>query len=337
MPVLHLDNIEIVAHTQQMTSPALHIKQSNGEIYYVMLVPVDGQIMDAVENIIIDVAPINTCISYELPAGIYRVELQGGAGGMPSRCNAGTGKQHFPGNYVSSFFKTNSPTTIYALRGGDGNNAPTISSHQVSGGGASGVDSILVIGDRVIRATGAPGSRCMNGSITAHPGGGQGISALCGGGGGGFYTDKYINNGGNGTVKSNYVCGGGGAGSTPSNTGLPGNGAEATTKLSNTAGTLATSTHGGNGGSVTNLQNNSNTLNFAHGGNGGATISYSCGGTTATTYGGGGGGATCTTKITSTCNNSGSWCNNECEVGGDGGSGSTGTSSTSFVRIHKIG
>lgn len=120
-----------------MTSPALHIKQSNGEIYYVMLVPVDGQIMDAVENIIIDVAPINTCISYELPAGIYRVELQGGAGGMPSRCNAGTGKQHFPGNYVSSFFKTNSPTTIYALRGGDGNNAPTISSHQVSGGGAS--------------------------------------------------------------------------------------------------------------------------------------------------------------------------------------------------------
>ena len=51
-----------------MTSPALHIEQSNGGIYYVMLVPVDGQIMDAVENIIIDVAPINTCISYELPA-----------------------------------------------------------------------------------------------------------------------------------------------------------------------------------------------------------------------------------------------------------------------------
>ncbi|MBO5696705.1 MAG: hypothetical protein J6S06_04290 [Alphaproteobacteria bacterium] len=337
MPLMYVGDIEIVAHTQQMTSPSLHIAQSDGSVYYVMLVPVDGQIMDAIENIVYEETSINTCNSLELPAGIYRVELQGGAGGKPYRCNAGTGKQHFPGNYVSNFFKLNEPATIYTFRGGDGNDAPYTTSHITSGGGASGVDSVVVIGDRIIRATGAPGSRCMNASVTGFPSGGQGTGSNCGGGGGGFYTDQYINNGGKGIVSSGYTCGGGGAGATPSNTGQAGESQTATNAYSNTAGNTATSTKGGDGGNATNLNGDSVSLNFATGGTGGANVSWTCGGTTVTTYGGGGSGGICLPRKASACNNSGSWCDTECVNGGNGGSGSTGTSSTSFIKIHKIG
>ena len=42
MPVLHIGDIEIVAHAQQLTSPGLHIKNADGEIYHVAVMPVGG-------------------------------------------------------------------------------------------------------------------------------------------------------------------------------------------------------------------------------------------------------------------------------------------------------
>ena len=339
MPVLHVGDIEIVAQTQQLTSPSIHIKKSDGEMYYVALSPLGGGIFDGSETLVYSESSINKCHSINLEPGIYRVEMRGGTGGKPYRCTSGSGMTNAMGDIVSSIFKLNETTTVYSLRGGDGNNSPTIGTYQIPGGGASGVDSILVVGNRTIRATGGVGSRCMNLTVTSFGGGGgYGITNRCSGGGGGFYSDTTINNGGNAYKYSSIAsCSGGGGGANTSSGGTGGNIASGSPNFYLNAGKSATSSGGGNGGDVENLLGTSMTKNKASGGIGGKNVSYSCGGQTAISYGGGGGGATCALRVDSTCENLGSWCESDCADGGDGGSGSTGTSGDSFLNIYKIG
>lgn len=332
---LHVGDVELIAREQQITSPSIHVKTHSGDIYHVPVMPLDGGIFDGTEHLVYEENTINTCQTFELPAGIYRAELRGGSGGKPYRCAAGTGTIRSPGEYVSSVFKLNNATTLYALRGGDGNNSPTVNQYQIPGGGASGVDSILVIGNRTIRANGGPGARCMNASFTVVNAGGQAVSEKCQAGGGGNYSDTIINTGGNANIGT-ACCASGGGGANMYGGGNGGTGTSSTL-VSLGAGTSGTTTGGGKGGNATNLLGNSVTKNnaiggaggknvtYSCGGRGGATMSYVCGGKYAYSHGGGGGGASI--QIMTSTNT---------KAGGDGGSGSTGTSNVSFVRIYKM-
>ncbi len=335
---LHVGDVELVAREQQITSPAIHVKTHSGDIYHVPIMPLDGGIFDGIEHLVYEENTINTCQTFELPAGIYRAELRGGSGGKPYRCDTGTGTMKSPGEYVSSIFKLNNATTLYALRGGDGNNGPTITGHQVPGGGASGVDSILVVGNRTIRANGGPGTRCMNFQTRAFPSGGANHKYNCGGGGGGNYSDTTINDGGAAYAASSAVLCAGGGGGANINGGGNGNNSKTTSNFSATASMPGTTTGGGKGGNATNLLGNAVTTNNAIGGAGGQNVTYSCGGQTAISYGGGGGGAICYGRVDSACKTYGTaWCDPDCADGGAGASGSTGTSETSFIKIYKIG
>lgn len=332
MPVLHIGDIEITAYAQQLTSPALHIKNADGEIYHIAVMPVGGGIFDAAETLVYEENTINTCQSFELPVGIYRVEMRGGTGGKPYACRGGYGTQNFKGDVVSSIFKLNEKTVVYALRGGDGNNGAVINSHQIPGGAASGVDSILVVGNRVIRANGGTGTRCLNWVIrTPDNTGGHGGS-LAQGGAGGIYPQASMNDGGRASDYSSVFYSGGGGGA-PSGTG----GVNASGLTCLNAGFDATDSGGGNGGDIQNPYNDSETLNYAFGGSGGQNVYFSCGGQNIISYGGGGAGAICIRRVEDSCETKGIWCVSDCFNGGDGGSGSTGTSNDSFIKIYKIG
>ena len=335
MLILHVGNVDLIAYETQLTSPALHVKNAAGEIYHVPVIAMGGGIYDASETLVYEEAEINQCQSVKLGAGIYRVEMRGGMGGKPYRCSAGSGKVQFHGDIVSQIFKVNTETTVYALRGGDGNDSPAVSTYQTVGGGASGVDSILVVGDRVIRANGAPGTQCINGGVSLYTGG-HAIMNSCFGGGGGFYSDTNINNGKNGVVEGLVGCGGGGGGANVAGGGVAGKGAS-NVKVTGFAGTNATATGGGNGGDAENMQQTSMTKNYAIGGYGGVNVSLECGGAVAVSYGGGGGGAVCALADPIQCALTGARCNADCADGGDGGAGSTGTSDSSYIKIYKIG
>lgn len=219
MPVLHVGDIEIVAQTQQLTSPSIHIKKSDGEMYYVALSPLGGGIFDGSETLVYSESSINKCHSVNLEPGIYRVEMRGGTGGKPYRCTSGSGMTNAMGDIVSSIFKLNETTTVYSLRGGDGNNSPTIGTYQIPGGGASGVDSILVVGERVWRANGGSGKTCImptQGDILSTTG--SGVSYGNGFGGNSDLTGNkngfrrfYIRNTSVNTSISSIGGGGGGA------------------------------------------------------------------------------------------------------------------------------
>ena len=333
MPVLHIGDIEIVAHAQQLTSPALHIKNADGEIYHVAVMPVGGGVFDASETLVYEENTINTCQSFELPAGIYRVEMRGGTGGKPYRCRSGYGMQNFKSDIVSSIFKLSEPTTVYALRGGDGNDGAVINYQQIPGGGASGVDSILVVGNRTIRAVGGTGTRCLEWVVASPDGGGGHASSRAQGGAGGIYEQSSMNDGGKASKTYSHVFLSAGGGGAPGGLG----GLNSTGYDYLNAGMDATSSGGGNGGDVQNPDNDSENLNYARGGNGGKNVYFSCGGQNVVSYGGGGGGAICMKRIESYCTTLGLWCTADCFDGGDGGSGSTGTSNDSFIKIFKIG
>ena len=61
VPVINVDNIQIVAQEQQLTSPAMHIKNANGDVYHVALVPIDGGIYDGSETLVYEEGAINAC------------------------------------------------------------------------------------------------------------------------------------------------------------------------------------------------------------------------------------------------------------------------------------
>ncbi len=336
--ILHVGNLEFVARAEKITSPSLHIQKQNGEIYHVALMPVGGNISNATETLIYEQKSINTCEQVNLSAGIYRAEIRGGTGGKPYRCASGTGLTRNYSNIVSEIFKLNQDTTIYSFRGGDGNDSGAISTYQITGGGASGTDSILIAGTQIIIAHGGTGSHCMMVSGSA-PGGGGWSANMCAGGGGGNYFEDTVNNGSNSnkTQGNNLRCAPGGGGANASTGGATGTIYPTSHSVNVTQGTSANSVGGGNGGNAHNLNENSETLNIATGGTGGKNTYYSCGGQTAVSYGGGGGGAICLLRQENTCTTIGAWCRTDCFNGGDGGTGSTNTSNDSFVKIYRIG
>jgi len=334
MPAIHVNNVEIQVYEQQYTSPTLHVQNTDGKIYHAIVIPQGGEFLDASEKLVYSADSINTCQPVTLDAGLYRVELRGGAGGKQSRCNAGLGKTNITANVVSQIFKLPTQTTVYAFRGGDGNDSPTVTIQQIPGGGASGVDSMLIIGDRAIVGIGAPSSQCFNFLGRAYPDGGAAVGLYCQSTPSGTYSVQDIKIGDSFMdVYNGFGCGAGGGGA-PNGVG----GAAASyTKFKATAGTNATSDGGGNGGDIENLTGDSQTKNLGIGGIGGKNVYWQCAGHTAVSYGGGGGGATCSLRSPSTCERLGSWCYSDCADGGNGASGSTGKSDTSYVKIYKIG
>ena len=332
MPAIHVNNVEIQVYEQQYTSPTLHVQNTDGKIYHAIVIPDGGEFLDASEKLVYSADSINTCQPVTLDAGMYRVELRGGAGGKQSRCNVGLGTTNPIANTVSQIFKLPTQTTVYAFRGGDGNDSDAVTIHQIPGGGASGVDSMLVVGDRAIVGIGAPSSQCFNLAISSYPSGGAAISFRCQSTPSGTYAIENIEIG-QAIGTSYYGCGGGGGGAP--------NGIGGTSvsyiNVKITAGTNATSDGGGNGGDAENLMGDSQTKNIAYGGAGGKNVYWQCAGHTAVSYGGGGGGATCALVIPSICESMGLWCYSDCADGGNGASGSTGKSDTSYVKIYKIG
>ena len=334
MPAIHVNNVEIQVYEQQYTSPTLHVQNTDGKIYHAIVIPQGGELFDASEKLVYSADSINTCQPVTLDAGMYRVELRGGAGGKQSRCNVGLGTINPIANTVSQVFKLPTQTTVYAFRGGDGNDSPAVTVHQIPGGGASGVDSMLIIGDRAIIGIGAPGSQCFNLFARAYPGGGAGIGFGCQSTPSGTYSVQDIKIGDSFMdVYNRFGCGAGGGGAP---NGLRGAAASGT-KLKATAGTNATSDGGGNGGDIENLRGDSQTKNIAYGGAGGKNVYWQCAGHTAVSYGGGGGGGDCASYVDNSCKLYNSWCYSDCADGGNGASGSTGKSDTSYVKIYKVG
>ncbi|MBE6460886.1 MAG: hypothetical protein E7007_03195 [Alphaproteobacteria bacterium] len=333
MPAIHVNNVEIQVYEQQYTSPTLHVQNTDGKIYHAIVIPQGGELFDASETLVYSENSINECEPVTLDAGLYRVELRGGAGGKQSRCNSGLGTINPVANTVSQIFKLPTQTTVYAFRGGDGNDSPTVTNHQIPGGGASGVDSMLVIDDHAIVGIGAPGSQCFNLTANAYSGGGGNVYYYCQSTASGTYSVQDIKIGDSYIYNSILGCGGGGGGA-PNGVG---GAAGSSTQFKMTAGTNATSDGGGNGGDIENLTGDSQTKNLGIGGIGGKNVTYECAGHTAVSYGGGGGGATCALRYPSACETYSAWCYSDCADGGNGASGSTGTSDTSYVKIYKIG
>ena len=322
-PVIHIGDATIQTTVEQKTYPSLHIMDHTGAVYHVVVRAQDEQLATGTETLVYEQSAINTCETVTLDAGLYRAELRGGSGGLPSKCNNPVDKTPMLGYINTSIFKLDASTTISVFRGGDGNNSGTVASSQLPGGGASGVDSLVVLPTRTIRATGGVGVRCTKDNTRNPAGGGQAYTGRCMGGGGG--TNGLVGWGPTETI----ICGGGGGGA-PSGMG----GASATNV---TAGANATSAGGGNGGDATNPNGDSKTSNIGYGGRGGANILFQCGGATAIGYGGGGGGGLCYWVYAPACTKYGSWCVADCVDGGAGGSGSTGTSTDSYVKIYRIG
>mgnify|MGYP004650973627 CR=1 FL=1 len=323
-PVIHIGDATIQTTVEQKTYPSLHIMDHTGAVYHVAVRAQDEQLATGTETLVYEQSAINTCETVTLDAGLYRAELRGGSGGLPARCSAGMGKVAQLGVINTTIIKLDVSSTIYTFRGGDGNNSGAINKHQFPGGGASGVDSVIVLPTRTIRAIGGAPVQCTAQALDAFPSGGWSSPGHCIGG--------AANSNGGGGVWGTPVAGGcgGGGGGAPNGTG-------GVAAKNTTAGADATSTGGGNGGDATNPNGDSKTSNIGHGGAGGANVTWQCGGQTITSYGGGGGGGMCAWVMTKNCNQNGSWCYSDCADGGDGGSGSTGTSTDSYVKIYRIG
>ncbi len=322
--------------TTLLLAQTVFVKTPDGNVYKAVNdVPVGQCILTGEEELVFEASNFNTCNEVVLQPGCYRAEMRGGIGTANENCLDHIG---FDDNTtISAVFSISQPTTVYALRGGDGNPGKTIISNgciSSFGGGASGVDSILVIGDRVWRANGGPGKTCTRPkqdcarNLVA-----TSTTVLVGNGfGGGVNLPDHIN-GARSFLQHKpdaviYSIGGGGGGA-PSGVG----GANwqykytyPTDGIVINPGENGTSLSGGDGGNVTSCKTYACTeLVTVNGGRGGATMPYICGGQYAYSYGGGGGGAAVIARSSTTTS-----------VGGDGGSGSTGTSNVSFVRIYKM-
>jgi len=312
---------------------ALYFKTSDGNIYHTIDKIPDGMCVlnNTGTELVYEATNFNTCNEIVLEPGCYRAELRGGIGLQNEYCLSIAEQDLTP--TISAIFSINEPTTVYVFRGGDGNaggvNVVNNAYTGAFGGGASGVDSILVVGDRVWRASGGVGKTCAKGKKTQINttktlpfASGNGI-------GGGSILNQYI------TQKRGYhvyretsIAGIGGGGGASSN-GAGGTDWQVRSNFINgdeyvNAGTNGTDERAGNGGDIYACNNPACTsMVSATGGIGGATVTYECGGQTAKTYGGGGGGGAYVTGYATT-------------NGGNGGSGSTDHSDTSFVRIYKI-
>ena len=322
-----------------LLAQTLFVKMPTGDIYQAVNDISQGQcVLTGTEELVFEANNFNTCNKVLLQPGCYRAELQGGVGTTSEMCLDHTNFDNM--QTVSALFSLSEPTTIYALRGGDGNPGTIVSStpknyYGTFGGGASGVDSILVVGERVWRANGGSGKTCImptQGAILSTSG--SGVSYGNGFGGNSDLTGNkngfrrfYISNL---SVNTSISSIGGGGGGGPNNAGGSNWSAQSNfpdDKIIINAGDNGTTKSGGNGGSINSCINMdcSETL-FVSGGAGGANVSYECGGQMAYSYGGGGGGGAIYVNTSSSYY----------AKGGDGGSGSTGKSNTSFLRIYKM-
>ena len=315
---------------------ALYFKTSDGNIYHTIDKIPDGMCIlnNTGTELVYEATNFNTCNEIVLEPGCYRAELRGGISLQNEHCLSIAEQDFTP--IISAIFSISEPTTVYVFRGGDGNpggvNVMNNKYTGAFGGGASGVDSILVVGDRVWRASGGVGKTCV--ATKNHMNGATAASTVSVGNGIGGVSNLnqptlqkrvyYVYR----TRSFIYGIGGGG-GASPNGAG--GTDWQYHHDFINTdeyvnAGTNGTGERAGNGGDIYVCNNPSCTsMVAATGGIGGATVTYECGGQTAKTYGGGGGGGAFNQQISSQTVN-----------GGDGGSGSSGSSDTSFVRIYKI-
>lgn len=314
---------------------ALYFKTSDGNIYHTIDKIPDGMCIlnNNGEELVYEATNFNTCNEIVLQPGCYRAELRGGIGLQNEYCLDIV--EYDLTRTESAIFSINEPTTVYVFRGGDGNpggvNVVDYRFTGAFGGGASGVDSILVVGDRVWRASGGVGKTCVKGNKRIHINQvtSVAIEPVGNGIGGGSILNQPPIQRRSYYVYKQTIYGIGGGGASPNGAG--GTNWQYHHDFINTdeyvnAGTNGTGERAGNGGDIYVCNNTSCTsMVAATGGIGGATVTYECGGQTAKTYGGGGGGgAYAGTYYTNSLN------------GGDGGSGSSGSSDTSFVRIYKI-
>lgn len=314
---------------------ALYITGPGGDVYMAANeVPEGSCVMSGAEELVYEVNNFNTCNEIVLEPGCYRAELRGGVGLANADCvDYMAQSETF---IVSALFSLSETVTAYALRGGDGNAGSVNKSgsrYGTFGGGASGVDSILVVDGRTWRAEGGEGNTCTiseNNSVlnrlysrtaTAIGNGFGGKADLDGS------ENGYCAYGKNNTEVFGVGGGGGGAPDGLGGTKWQYKNSFPDTNMSIGLGADGSATGGGNGGDVVSCKTYKCTeLLSATGGQGGATVQFLCGGAIAVSYGGGGGGG----SVYGT-GSSGFKAN-----GGNGGSGSTGTSSTSFVRIYKM-
>lgn len=316
-------------------SAALHFIDSGGREYVaVNNLPAGICMLGNEEELVYDATSVNSCQAVELEPGCYRAELHGGAGGGNPDCTEFADQQ--TAQTVSAIFAIDLPTTVYVFRGGDGVGGMQ-GGFGSFGGGSSGVDSLLIVGDKVWRATGGQGQTCSYGKkmnvylggvyYGAGVGGGSAFSGISAQGACGV---SSMSNDKTEISYSAIGSGGGGAPNGPSpiivyqDSYCP----DDFVVMAGAAGTLL---RGGDGGGIANFSpNNIDTdiRDSAVGGLGGDTVMWQCGGATAYSYGGGGGGASLYgTRGKDTVFR---------RPPGNGGSGSVGTSDVSFVRIYKM-
>jgi hypothetical protein len=143
---------------------ALYFKTSDGNIYHTIdkIPPGMCILNNNGTELVYEATNFNTCNEIELQPGCYRAELRGGIGLQNEYCLSIAEQDFTP--TISAIFSINEPTTVYVFRGGDGKpggvNVVRNAYTGAFGGGASGVDSILVVGDRVWHASGGAGKTC---------------------------------------------------------------------------------------------------------------------------------------------------------------------------------
>ena len=328
--------------------PILKIMDSAGIIYQLATVPTNGFVMSGDEELFYEEQSINSCQTITLEAGRYRVELKGGKGGGVDIGTSAT----YEGEIINYEFDIKENTPVYLFRGGDGTGI--CSGSGVSGGGSSGVDSLLVVNDTAVVAHGGNGAAygCRGYNAGKAIGRNAYTEGLPGGGGFsttrlGYYNKPLVDARPGSCMAGIAVIAGGGGGAIKGTCPMSSSCAYKTSNIEEcqeenancsagaTPGTSGTQDKGGDGGTA--YLTYKDISMSAVGGIGGATVKWSCGGHFAYSYGGGGGGAVCTGGflINSELHN-GFKRDLICIPGMPGGSGSTNESTTSHIRIFKI-
>ena len=329
MPAINIADIQIVLQTVQTTQPALKFMDSSGNLYYAeahlgacaeSLVVGDGDASWTIgkSTLVYEATKFDSCEKVSLSPGCYSVVVMGGKGGAGG--NNGDEGSVTTEEYLS--FNLYQTTDVYLLRGSDGKAGGVNSSgglYSGGGGGASGVPSFFAVDGKYIISQGGTGG---TGAVATKS---DGTAQDCAAGGGGGISGAQSGKGSVGADAwdaNGFVCGAGGGGS------LGGKGGDKSSGFlyNGSAGLDATDTSGGDGGSssIGGLLGTSS----SSGGAGGANVAYSCGGQTFYSYGGGGGGGASMGGLFGIGVNAN---------GGVGGSGGIGSSSTSYVKIYRLG
>lgn len=326
----------------------LHIMDENGIVYTAVEIPDGAYVMQGEEEIAYTEESINTCRQMTLPAGRYKIYVKGGRGGGDRTMASGI--PAYEGDSIIHTVNIDTPTDVYVFRGGDGadncDNLPDAQYSFTVGTGSSGVDSLVVIGDTVLRASGGAGVHCFSSNrgssyTEGYPGTGTGNHTI------NNYYSQPLKNGRWGLCirRENIytlIRGGGGGGvvggvGQSRGTTCPSvsvfdacnaDGADCAWYVTN--GTAATDDTGGRGGDAT-LSYRGVTAT-GHGAAGGKNVSWTCGGATAVSYGGGGAPGQCMDAFLPKSASDTPHCGD----GIAGGSGSTGTSDTSYVKIYRL-